>query len=275
MRSLVLAASFLILTLSISEAHARSFFENDSSGEQKTIDIPYREQEIGAGPLMSRNVKFQIPQGRRPRSGWPAVVIYQGTNLPVQFRSFSTDAFGQYYETVLIKMLLENGFAVLAPPAIWDVGWVTNIATVGFEVTSDYFFIQNVLKAVEHGVFGPLDMTRIYATGISSGGYNTSRMAVSFPGRFRALAIHSGSYATCLGAVCQVPSELPKDHPPTLFLYGEKDFQIPKWTVNDYYQSLKKNHIPTHVLSDPNCGHEWCSGSPAAIVEWFSYWNRL
>ena len=45
---------------------------------------------------------------------------------------------------------------------------------------------------------GPLDPSRLLAIGVSSGGYMTSRMAVSYPGKFRALAIAAG--ASCRAA---------------------------------------------------------------------------
>jgi len=68
-----------------------------------------------------------------------------------------------------------------------------------------------------NGIFGHLNNKNKFATGISSGGCMTSRMAVSYEGEFRALAIAAGSYATCGGILCVIPIFLPRDHPPTLF----------------------------------------------------------
>ncbi|MCP4500742.1 MAG: hypothetical protein GY822_12345 [Deltaproteobacteria bacterium] len=75
--------------------------------------------------------------------------------------------------------------------------------------------------------FGPLDDQRLFAIGISSGGYMTSRMAVSYPGRFVALAIVAGGHATCSGPICNLPDALPRDHPPTVFLHGKQDVVVP------------------------------------------------
>jgi len=69
---------------------------------------------------------------------------------------------------------------------------------------SDDVLVHALLDAMTAGTFGPLDASRRYEMGFSSGGFMTSRMAVSYPGIFRALAVASASYATC-GASCSVP----------------------------------------------------------------------
>jgi len=240
-----------------------------SSVQASEISIPHQEKEVGAGLWMKRLVKYQLPSGPVPARGWPVVILYQGTMAPVQFDRKSDAHFGLIHEAELIERLLDNGFAVLAPNAIFKVGWVTNVARVGYEFTSDYVFISNILKEIETGGFGPLDSKTLFAAGISSGGYNTSRMAVSFAGRFKALAIHSGSYATCLGASCVVPVAMPADHPPTLFLYGAHDDLVPRWTVDEYYNALRTSGVRTELYINETAGHEYFPESPEKIVEWF------
>ena len=88
-----------------------------------------------------------------------------------------------------------------------------------------------------NGLFGHLNYKRKYATGISSGGYMTSRMAVSYGGEFRSLVVAAGSYATCAGPICIVP-RLPNDHPPTLHLHGGSDLIVPPFTMEMYYDAL-------------------------------------
>ena len=112
------------------------------------------------------------------------------------------------------------------------------------------------------------DTTRLYATGISSGGYMTSRMAVSYEGMFRALAIQSASYATCAGPLCVGPS-LPEDHPPTLFLHGTLDATVPQYTMELYYDDLLELGVPTRKVVDPVAGHEWIDSAPAEVLRWF------
>ncbi|MNT58414.1 Poly(3-hydroxyoctanoate) depolymerase precursor [compost metagenome] len=121
---------------------------------------------------------------------------------------------------------------------------------------------------MDKGIFGNINMDRLYATGISSGGYHTSRMAVSFPGIFRALAVESASYATCGGPLCALP-KLAKNHPPTLFLHGEKDLVVPVETMLPYYQELKNSGVDTQAVIDANARHQWLDEAPERITHWF------
>ncbi len=135
------------------------------------------------------------------------MILYQGTGfgpatswdveIPV-----STE-FGGYYQVVVIASLIDAGFIVVQPEAQGGVAWDTNVGN--YDSSPDAVFIPQLLAKIAQGTFGPIDRSRLYATGISSGGYMTSRMAVSYPGQFRALAIESGSYATCLGPICSIP----------------------------------------------------------------------
>jgi predicted esterase len=104
--------------------------------------------------------------------------------------------------------------------------------------------------------------------GISSGGFMTSRMAVSYPGRFRALADHSGSYATC-SDVCTVPTPLPANHPPTLFLHGDTDLVVPITAIQPYIDALNAEGFETQLVTDAVAGHQWLSEAVQAIPAWF------
>jgi dipeptidyl aminopeptidase/acylaminoacyl peptidase len=127
----------------------------------------------------------------------------------------------------------------------------------------------DIFEAIEAGEFGDVDPDRLYAGGISSGGYMTSRMAVAYPGRFRALAILSASYCWCAGYTCYVPSDLPDDHPPTLFVHGRLDNTVPIWTMTPYEEGLSDGGTPTRLLIDEDAGHHWIEEAPAAILDWF------
>jgi predicted esterase len=95
-------------------------------------------------------------------------------------------------------------------------------------------------------------------------------MAVSYSGRFRALAIESGSYATCAGPACAIPATLPADHPPTLFLHGGMDTIVPIGTAQAYYQELMAQGFETKFVEDPSAGHQWLSVAPHDVVQWFT-----
>src|SRR5262249_40158549 len=99
-------------------------------------------------------------------------------------------------------------------------------------------------------------------------GYMTSRLAIAYTSRFRALAIAAGGYATCAGPLCSVP-DLPANHPPTLFLHGGMDPLIPLSTMYLYRDKLIAMGIPTLAVIDPQFTHGWIPASAGEIVRWF------
>jgi len=108
------------------------------------------------------------------------------------------------------------------------------------------------------------------STGISSGGYMTSRMAVSYQGEFLALGVCAGSYATCAGPLCIVPNNLPSDHPPTLFLHGLLDITVPLFTMEAYEEKLRDQGTLTRKVIDPFASHAWVNGSAIEVLNWFN-----
>lgn len=219
-----------------------------------------------------RKVYYARPTTPEPSAGYPAVFLYQGSffgpsttwNVDVP----QTQAFGGYYQVKVVAELLAAGFVVVQPEAQDERFWTTNVA-VDFASSADGVFIPLLLTELSKGTFGHVDTARLYATGMSSGGYMTSRMAVSFAGRFRALAIHSAAYATCAGPSCAIPAKLPVDHPPTLFLHGGADTIVPIYTAEAYETKLKNAGFETAFERAPAAGHEWIPVAPAAITKWF------
>ena len=267
----------------LSEDGAASTAPDSSSSSATDAAVPSRCQVTKASVscthvvtrlvagTAARDVYWQTPATPPPPGGYPVVVLYQGSLASPSLTwgvLTPSAAFGGFHQGRLQAMLLDSGFTVIAPEAAAGVAWQTNSA-IPYELSTDKDVIDALLAAIEGGKFGPANKTRLYATGISSGGYMTSRMAVSYQGRFRALAIQSASYATCLGAVCVVPSTLPAGHPPTLFLHGALDTTVPLWTAEQYHAKLVASGFETSKIVDPTAGHEWLEVSPARITEWF------
>ena len=222
----------------------------------------------------SRTVLFETPLGTPPAAGWPAVLYFQGSFVAghTSFQANKSDSFGAYDLTLTIKALLDRGYAVIAPDAASNGStyWETNIPpySLSWSDCPDDILMNHLFGALSSGALGPLDSSRLYAMGISSGGFMTSRMAVSYPGKFRALVDHSGSYATCSN-VCSVPTPLPTDHPPTLFLHGDQDAIVPMSAITPYFDALSMEGHETKVITDPSAGHQWLSEGPVAIPNWF------
>jgi dienelactone hydrolase len=227
-------------------------------------------------PLVSvteRSVYWARPLQEAPTGGYPAVILYQGSffgpSVTWGIDLTTLTPFGGYFQVALVAELLDRGFVVLQPEALAGLAWTTN-SGADFQGTPDYGFVEGILEKLEAGAFGPVDTSRLFATGISSGGYMTSRMAVSYPGKFRALAIQSGSYATCLGPLCSIPKPLPKEHPPTLFLHGAADLTVGIGTARAYEAELELEGFETRFVEDSAAGHQWLQVAPAEIVDWFT-----
>ena len=221
-------------------------------------------------PILSRDVYWQFPSSVAPAAGFPAVVVYQGSFFAPSStwnEVSSTMLFGGFHQARMQALLLEHGFTVIAPTAVGGLAWQTN-SGLPWDTTSDKAFIDALLEGMRAGTFGPIDLSRVYATGISSGGYMTSRMAVSYPGVFKALVINAGSYATCAGFACILPSTLPAQHPPTRFLHGRADLTVPLFTAENYQQALVAQGFESDLVIDDGAGHEWLPIAPERVLEW-------
>jgi hypothetical protein len=218
-----------------------------------------------------REVVWQVPLGTPPPNGWPTVVLFQPSLYPPS-TTWSGDAgaaFGAFNYMLLEAMLLDNGFSVVEPTADNNGAfWDTNFPN--YDTSGDATFMPIFLNALQAGAFGPVDRTKLFASGMSSGGFMTSRMAVTYPGWFVALAIQSGGYASCAGGVACTPTlPLPANHPPTLFLHGALDIAVPVSDSETYYQDLVAQGTPTEIIVDAQIIHEVLKIAPQAVTCWF------
>src|SRR5262249_27746801 len=127
----------------------------------------------------TRDIYWETPSTPPPAGGYPVGVLYQGSLFgPAVTWDAVTPAlpFGGFPPGRLRAMVLEPGYPVVAPPGLASLGWQTNLG-IPFESTTDNPYVEGLLAAIDAGEFGPADPTKMYATGISSGGYMTSRMA--------------------------------------------------------------------------------------------------
>jgi poly(3-hydroxyoctanoate) depolymerase len=227
--------------------------------------------------ISGRTVLWQTPLGAPPAAGWPVVFVFQGSffapdKMWSARRSDLLGIFGTYTQTMMVKRLLDGGYVVVTPAADLNAtAWDTNLVPWRdlWQPAPDNHFLVDLFAAVDGGGFGAVDPARWYATGVSSGGYMTSRMAVSYAGRFRALAVSAGSYATCGGILCALPPLLPADHPPTLFLHGAIDPVVPIATMYAYRDALSALGHTTRTVVDPTFMHGWIPATPDEVRAWF------
>jgi len=234
-----------------------------------------------------RTVRYQVPEGTAPSGGWRTAFFYHGTS-PTSINPYITyplllNAFGADNSPKIFRELLDNPagtghkYATFAPnpPATAVVGqfWHTNVV-FPYSASCDNSFFNDFFAEIKNGSYGSssqYNLSKRYAYGISSGGYNASRMAVTFNGSsvWKALGIVSASYATCAGPLCSVPT-LPSNHPPTKFWHGTSDLIVPMFTMEKYYDKLiasgkttaKKIHGGGHEFTGDNLGS-------TGIKNWF------
>lgn len=239
------------------------------------------------GPAAKRHVRWQVPEGTAPAGGWDVAFYYNGTvsttsTLVNPFSAKTTDSYGFIWLPQIFHELLDDPsntghkYAVIAAEAPDHLGteyWDTNSVNP-YSASSDYCFLPALFNAVSGGTYGPgtqYNMNRRFAFGISSGGYNSSRMAVTFNGggSFKALGIVSASYATCSGSACSVPT-LPANHPPTKFWHGTADTTVPITTMEMYYNQLVSQGIPTEKV-EHNLGHQFTADDvgTTGVKAWF------
>lgn len=229
----------------------------------------------GFSGLLPREVHWQVPLGEPPEDGWPAALVFQGSIFTAElfWVVLDADTFGFWNQGILTKTLLDSGFAVITPEAHAGgfTAWDTNIPPMAtyWETAEDHQFMLDIFDELEAGTFGPIDVERLYATGISSGGYMTSRMDEAYRDRFRALAIHSASWAACAGPLCDLPDDLDAGHLPTLFLHGLEDGIVPVSTMLPYRDALDALGVETDTVLAEGIGHAWLDEAPDSIVGWF------
>ena len=203
------------------------------------------------------------------------MLLFQGSIFTAElfWTVIDADAFGMWNQGLLTKALLDEGFAVITPEAHAGgfTAWETNIPpmSLAWESSADHQFMLDIFAEMDAGTFGPLDPARLYAAGISSGGYMTSRMDEAYRARFAALAIASASYATCGGPACAIP-DLDPGHRPTLFLHGTDDLIVPIATMWPYHDALEALGVETATAIAPGVGHAWTDEAPTAIPTWFT-----
>jgi hypothetical protein len=242
------------------------------------------------GYYVPRVVRWQVPEGTPPAGGWPVAFYYAGTQPTAPDHAFSRDygaAFGLEYEPQIIRELLDDPqgtgkkYAVIVPdpPASggWVQAWHTNIV-YPYSASCDYQFFPDFFDEIKTGSYGPAsqyNMSRRYAYGISSGGFNSSRMAVTFnsgtanANTWKALGIIAASYATCSYSCGSIPA-LPANHPPTKFWHGTSDSTVPVSTMRVYYDKLVQGGFTTTKL-EHSAGHQMTAhmlGS-TGVKAWF------
>ncbi|KAL1529865.1 hypothetical protein AB1Y20_000796 [Prymnesium parvum] len=243
-----------------------------------------------------RSIYYQYPSGRSPGGGFPTVLIFHawGVDGRTCFEADVADDFRVFPKAKLARNLLDAGFAVVCPQADSPYNetegrfWWSNIPPYdGDEVedlylwnytSPDHAMLMNFLHAAENASIGPLDTSRLHAAGFSSGAYMVSRLARWQYQRFASLSLNAGAMYYCGGEYCPAPRKFLTpyfgEHPPTLFLHGDKDDVVSRSSVVDYYTRLLNSSIKSRLVTQADAVHQWLDAAPDEVVSWIQEAER-
>ena len=144
-----------------------------------------------------------------------------------------------------------EGFLVVYPqgsilPTTQETHWNVGGWTVGSE-TDDVLFIRQLLDHLEHNL--SLDVSRIYSTGMSNGGFMSYEIACQLSERIAAIASVTGSMTPQTYAKCN-----PKRAVPVLQIHGLRDFVVP-YAGNDIMTPI--NEVMLYWSRENSCSSEY------------------
>jgi len=253
------------------------------------IACSYNSTQCSDG-VVNRYIYYSTPLGTPPKDGWPLVIMFQGSFFQAEFFFVGSSElpFGGIYQVATVKALLDAGFAVIAPNAMfggnlfWDTNlppWDTMIDMGLWPTAPDAHLLKNLWPMISAGTFGPINMKKMHAAGISSGGYMSSRMAFFYPDYFKSVTIASASFYYCSGLVCAppfqwLPGALLPSHPPALFLHGYEDYVVPISTMKMYANDMASLNLTHRVVVCDNCTHQWIPQAPTEVLNWVTQFNN-
>lgn len=163
-------------------------------------------QTIKSRGVVRKFIVHVPPSYNRSRPS-PAILVFHGMNMSGSvmpaFTGMNTAA-DRY------------GFIVVYPFGynnVWNDGLQTRAA-------DDVGFVQDLLGTLARGL--NIDSNRIYAAGLSNGGYFSQRLACDLPGRIQAIAVVAASGLNSICHSCNAPAV------PAMYFLGTKDPLVPR-----------------------------------------------
>jgi len=235
---------------------------------------------------------------KKPSSGsnFPVIIVLHGGGQ-------SADAwFSSNEQSQFVTDALADGYAIIAPNSGSPIYSSCTIQTKqwyyekDWATLDDYDFFNEIFSWINSNQ--DLNSNRVYATGISSGGFMSSRLARSFgTSKLKAIAVHSSGDAdsithgdqsdlklctfgtggtipdACGPTFNNIDSPINTNHPPTLIIHGTYDGMVPVASGEHYYDELNSAGIQVTKFIKTTGGitacHSWFSESSQKILDWF------
>jgi polyhydroxybutyrate depolymerase len=146
----------------------------------------------------------------------------QGLPLVVALHGGSGDAVGMAKLTSLNTLADQEGFVVVYPNG-FQKRWADGRGTTESEKAgvNDLLFLSSLVSQL--GTQLRLDLSRVYATGISNGGFMTTRLACEASSVFAAVAVVAATMPQNIVANCK-----PNVVMPLLLIHGTADTFVPE-----------------------------------------------
>ena len=168
--------------------------------------------EMLSVPALSRTYYQYTPTSYRPNRPTPLILGFHGGSTRAEKFSSTTD---------FNNLADREGFIVVYPQAI-DRHWNDGLNTPGFDPNiDDVAFVRALIEEVKKN--RNIDSRRIYATGISNGGFFTIRLACEMSDRIAAFAPVAAALAVNVQPKCQ-----PKN-PVSILLIGSPNDTFVPW----------------------------------------------
>lgn len=183
---------------------------------------------------------------------------------------------GQSNQSSFTNEALRRGFLVIAPDSIEPIcegvkQWDHTNQSI------DFPFFENIFSWTTNA----WGAEKIYVVGMSSGGFMTERLALTYPQMIDAVVIHSGGSPengpinkneTCKLDFNTNALSIPTTHPPTYILHGDSDRLVDYEIGLNLYTNLIKSGIETEMYTKKWGRHLWFSDHNVAILEWLNKW---
>jgi len=180
---------------------------------KETLPMADNKTAQQAGSLVfngaNRTFYVHLPAGYDRKTPLPLIFAFHGGGGKADMMNKLTN----------LNALADEKKVIVVYPAGLKRHWNDGRGVAGRDI-DDVGFIAALLKQLENDY--PIDSKRIYATGISNGGFFSQYLAIKMPGKLAAIA----SVAASTGVPIH-DQETPPNPIPILFILGMKDPLVP------------------------------------------------
>ncbi len=159
---------------------------------------------------VTRDFLVHVPAGYTPGQHLPLVFNIHGYGMTAQLE--------EYY-SMMDNTSDANNFIVVYPDGIanaWNVGWVGNYHS-GID---DVGFISKLIDTMS--LLYTVDLNRVYACGLSNGGFLSHRLACELGNRIAAIASVAGEFSDSVAYYCNPSRKIP-----VMMIHGTVDPTVP------------------------------------------------